>query len=88
MLGSQNTGNISRILRHRYRDVRGLDYDHSTDTLYVRDAQNLDKVVLSVRPFCSSDKTWATAGSSNVQCTSSLEAIYEAKVMTHLSLLT
>ena len=42
-----------------------LDYDHSTDTLYVRDVQNLDKVVLSVKAFCASDKTWATAGFSN-----------------------
>jgi hypothetical protein len=41
-----------------------LEYDHSTDTLFVRVETNPNDVSLSVRPFGASDDNWATAGFS------------------------
>lgn len=42
-----------------------LDLDHSCDTLHVRDAQNSENCVLSVKCFGASEEAWATAGFSS-----------------------
>jgi hypothetical protein len=41
-----------------------LEYDHSTDSLLVRNETDPSDVRLSVHPFGASDSNWATAGFS------------------------